>query len=257
MTNRQTPAGAMPVVESATLSQSYPFGPWFAPYRVPRPGMNGIVDPRAVGITFEGEGGEAGASPPAAGSAGDDGGDKGGSGTNDANGAPATGPQPDGDGMTSEAGRTLLRELRQQVKDLAKERDEAKLANASEHEKAIAAARTEGEQKVIDRLHATVRRSAVSTALMAAGVPAGLVPDLSKADEFTGLKVGADDEINPADLAAAVKAHKARVPDAYRPAGSSGSADGGARGGDRAPAGSSEEAILRHYADEERRQQRV
>ena len=51
-----TPAGAMPVVASATLAQSYPVGPWWAPYRLPFG-----VDARGAGVCFDGEGG---ATPP-------------------------------------------------------------------------------------------------------------------------------------------------------------------------------------------------
>lgn len=267
MTSRQHSAGAMPVVESATLSQSYPFGPWFAPYRVPRPGTSGLVDPRAVGILFEGEGaGSAGSAGGAsggqsdsgsAGSSGDAGGTQGGSTGGDA--GPATGDAALGEAgkRALEAERTARKAAEDRAKAAEKERDEAKLANASDHDRAIAAAKAEGEATVTDRLHAAVRRQSVREALLAAGVAAGLVADLSKADEFVGLKVGDDDEIDSKELAAAVKAHKDRVPDAYKAPGSSGSADGGARGGDRAPATTLEDSIMRHYSDQERRQQRV
>lgn len=258
MTTRKTPAGATPVAESAMLSQSYPFGPWWAPYRVPRPGMNGLVDPRAVGIVFRGDSapdagaaggaGGSGSDSPPAGSNTDGDGDKGGSTDSGADQSATD------DAALGEPGKRALereREARKAAEDRAKaaekERDEAKLANASEQERAIAAAKAEGKNEVLDQLHTVVRRTAVREALIAAGAPASLVADLSKADEFAALKVTDDNEIDAKELRDAVKAHKERVPDAYRPAGESGgTADGGSRGGGAKPR-TYDEAIAQHY----------
>lgn len=150
-----------------------------------------------------------------------------------------------------EAERSARREAEDRAKKAEKERDDLKLATASEADKAIAAARSEGEKAVIERLHAAVRRSAVREALAAAGATPSLVPDLSLAAEFTGLKVGDNDEIDAEELAKAVKAHKARVPDAYTkptpPAGATGSSDGGAAGSGQPPAKDLESALERHY----------
>ncbi len=250
MTTRQHSAGATPVVASATLAQSYPFGPWWAQYRVPRPGMNGMIDPRALGIVFEGEGGDAGANPPAAGSSGD-GGTSGGT-TEGGKAKSATDDEPLGEPgkRALERERTARQEAEDRAKAAEKERDDLKLANASEAEKAIAAAREEGKAEVVAQLHEVVRRTAVREALITAGAPASLVADLSRADEFSALKVRADNSIDAKDLEAAVAKHKERVPDAYRAAGGSGSAEGGARGGDRAPAKTLEEATIAYYEDQ-------
>jgi hypothetical protein len=184
-----------------------------------------------------------------------------------ASGEPTAAPTPAANGDESalgEAGKRAIQVEREAARAAKAEAAEArrelealKLATASEAEKAIAAAKSEGKAEVLDRLHATIRRSAVREALVAAGVPAGLVADLSKADEFTSLKVGDDDAIDEKDLAEAVKRHKARVPDAYRAPDAQGSADGGARGGDRAPAASMEDAITREYEERARRAARV
>lgn len=146
--------------------------------------------------------------------------------------------------------REAARTAKAEAAALAKELEALKLASASESEKAIAAAKAEGKSEVLTRLHATVRRATVREALIGNGALPSLVADLSRADEFASLTVNDDDEIDPKELADAVKAHKARVPDAYTkpatPPGERGSADGGAAGG-RAPAKDLESALEQHF----------
>lgn len=168
--------------------------------------------------------------------------------------AAAADPAKGDEDALGEPGKRALQVEREAVKAAKAERDAAmkeladlKLATASESEKAIAQAKTEGKTEVIARLHATVRRAAVREALVTAGAIPSLVADLSKADEFAALKVNDDDEIDSEELAKAVKAHKTRVKDAYAAPGDSGSADGGAQGG-RVPATTLASALERHYA---------
>lgn len=257
MRAENTPAGAMPVVESATLSQSYPFGPWFAPYRVPRAGTSGLVDPRMVGITFEGENsGAAGSAGGASGGQSDSGsaGSSGDAGSTQGGSAGSAGTSATDDVALGEPGKRALeaeRTARKTAEDRAKaaerERDEEKLKNASDQDKAIAAAKEQGKTEVVERLHNTVRRTAVREALLTAGAVPSLVADLSRADEFAALKVNDDDEIDEDGLAKAVKKHMARVPDAYKVPGNSGSADGGARGSSKGRSDSLEDSIAAFY----------
>lgn len=245
MKNQTTPAGAMPVAASAMLAQSYPFGPGYAAYRLPFPAANAIGS-RAAGVCFEGEPG-GGANPPAG----------------DPPPAPAPTPptptppppatgDPDALGdpgkRALEAERTARRDAEERAKAAERERDELKLATASDSEKAIAAAKKEGASEVIARVHATARRAAVREALVTAGAMPTLIADLAKADEFASLKVNDDDEVDAKELADALAKHKARVPDAYKAAAAAGSADGGSRSGDKEPAKDLTTALERHYA---------
>lgn len=240
-------AGAMPVAASAMLAQSYPFGPGFAAYRLPFLGTNGIGS-RELGVCLEGEP-TGGATPPA--------GDPPPAPTSDPPKdpppAPATG-DPEGLGDAGkralEAERARAKAAEDRAKAAEKERDELKLATASETDKAIAAAKKAGADEVIGRVHATVRRAAVREALASAGAIPSLISDLARADEFAELKVNDDDEVDAKELADAIAKHKARVPDAYKAAAASGSADGGARSGDggKEPAKDLTTALERHYA---------
>jgi hypothetical protein len=110
-----------------------------------------------------------------------------------------------------------------------RELEQIKAASLSESEKAIAAARKAGADEVTERLHARVRRAEVKLALARAGAVSSLVEDLANAAEFAALVV--DDADQVAGLDDAIKAHKARVPDAYRAptAPGPGSVDGGPR----------------------------
>jgi hypothetical protein len=110
-----------------------------------------------------------------------------------------------------------------------RELEQLRSANLSESEKAIADARKAGADEVTERLHARVRRAETKLALAAAGATPSLVEDLANAAEFAALRIDEDDQV--VGLDDAVKAHRARVPDAYRApiAAGPGSVDGGPR----------------------------
>lgn len=257
MPSQNTPAGAMPVVLDATSSQSYPTGPVWAPYRLPIIGTGRTVDPRAIGVGFEGQSGGsdsgqggAGAAG-SAGAAGDQGNDGSGSdGGNDGKDKSATDDKPLGaPGLKAlETERDARKAAEDSAKELQRQLDELKAASKTEAEKALDEARKEGRSEVIELLHANVRSAAVEKALLAAGAMPSLVADLALAPEFSGLKVGDDHKLDEAKVTAAVEKHKERVPDAYKAAGDRGSADGGSRDTGKPPAGSLEEALTRHYA---------
>ena len=95
-----------------------------------------------------------------------------------------------------------------------RELEQLRTASLSESEKAIAAARKAGADEVTERLHARVRRAEVKLALARAGAVPSLIEDLANAAEFAALKVDDTDQVTGLDDA--LKAHKARVPDAYR-----------------------------------------
>ncbi len=110
-----------------------------------------------------------------------------------------------------------------------RELEQLRSANLSESEKAIAAARRAGADEVTERLHARVRRAEVKLALARAGAVPSLIEDLAGAAEFVALKVDDTDQVTGLDDA--LKAHRSRVPDAYRAPATPGpgSVDGGPR----------------------------
>ena len=112
-----------------------------------------------------------------------------------------------------------------------RELEQLKTASLSETEKAIAAARKAGADEVTDRLHARVRRAEVKLALAGAGAVPSLIEDLANAAEFAALTVDDTDQVTGLDDA--LKAHKTRVPDAYRAPTTPG--PGSVDGGPRAP----------------------
>ena len=93
--------------------------------------------------------------------------------------------------------------------------EQIKAASLSESEKAIAAARNAGADEVTERLNARIRRAEMKLALARACAVSSLIEDPANAAEFAALVV--DDADHVAGLNDAIKAHKARVPDAYRP----------------------------------------
>jgi hypothetical protein len=147
-TNDQS-AGAMPVAGGAMPPQSYPFGPVWAPYRLPFPGANGVVTPREIGISFEGEAGatsDSSAGATGAGAASDAGSTSG----SDA-GSSAT-----DDVALGEAGKATLQKIREELKAerdarraAEKDRDELRTKGQTESEKAIADAKKAGADEVI------------------------------------------------------------------------------------------------------------
>jgi hypothetical protein len=115
------------------------------------------------------------------------------------------------------------------AKAAERELEELRVASLSETDKAIAAARKAGADEVTERLHARVRRAETKLALSRAGAVPSLIEDLANAAEFAALTVDDADQVTGLDDA--IKAHKARVPDAYRAptAPGPGSVDGGPR----------------------------
>jgi hypothetical protein len=112
-----------------------------------------------------------------------------------------------------------------------RELDQLRTASLSENEKAIAAARKAGADEVTDRLHARVRRAETKLALARAGALPSLIEDLANAAEFAALVVDDTDQVTGLDDA--LKAHRSRVPDAYRTPTTPG--PGSVDGGPRAP----------------------
>jgi hypothetical protein len=153
--------------------------------------------------------------------------------------APAPAPEPsaqdDATGL-GDAGKRALDAMKAErnaaiaaSKAAERELEQLKAASLSESEKAIVAARKAGADEVTERLHARVRRAETKLALARAGAVPSLIEDLANAAEFASLTV--DDADQVAGLDDAIKAHKARVPDAYRApaAAGPGSVDGGPR----------------------------
>jgi hypothetical protein len=112
-----------------------------------------------------------------------------------------------------------------------RELEQLRTASLSESEKAIAAARKAGADEVTERLHARVRRAETKLGLARAGAVPSLIEDLANAAEFAALTVDDTDQVTGLDDA--LKAHRSRVPDAYRTATTPG--PGTVDGGPRAP----------------------
>lgn len=112
-----------------------------------------------------------------------------------------------------------------------RELEQLRTANLSETEKAIAAARKAGADEVTERLHVRVRRAETKLALARAGAMPSLIEDLANAAEFAALVVDDSDQVTGLDDA--LKAHRSRVPDAYRMPTTPG--PGSVDGGPRAP----------------------
>jgi hypothetical protein len=112
-----------------------------------------------------------------------------------------------------------------------RELEQLRTASLSENEKAIATARKAGADEVTERLHARVRRAEVKLALGRAGAMPSLIEDLANAAEFAALVVDDTDQVTGLDDA--LKAHRSRVPDAYRTPTTPG--PGSVDGGPRAP----------------------
>lgn len=235
-------AGAMPAVEGATPSQSYPSGPQFAAYRLPFPGANGQIGSRGAGVCLEGEP-AGGATPPATGT------------------PPAAGSEPPAlptppakgdDGALGDAGkraleqeRTARRDAENASKELQKELDALKAKDLSDSERAIKAAKAEGATEVTERYQAQVRRSEVKAALSAAGIKSSVMDLAGKADEFAKLKVNDEGEVEGLDEA--VKAFKKARGDLFGEASGDGSADGGAGTTGAPKSGTIDDAVSAYY----------
>jgi hypothetical protein len=155
--------------------------------------------------------------------------------------APTPAPEPSAPDDTlglGDAGKRALDAMKAErnaaiaaSKAAERELEQLRSANQTETEKAIAAARKAGADEVTERLHARVRRAETKLALARAGAVPSLIEDLANAAEFSELKV--DDADQVAGLDDAIKAHRARVPDAYRAPATPG--PGSVDGGPRAP----------------------
>jgi len=116
-----------------------------------------------------------------------------------------------------------------------KERADAlETATKSETEKAIAAARKEGNLEATTKLTAAIRKAEVKAALTAAGLSTEFLGVAVKADQFEAIEVGENGEVSGLD--SALEAFKAAFPAMFKApgaAGQNGSADGGSRGGSK------------------------
>jgi hypothetical protein len=138
--------------------------------------------------------------------------------------------EPDADGMSTDAGRKLLRDLRAQLKGQAAELESARTSQLSDHERAIAQARREAAADAQAKANAMVRRAEVRRALQGAGVTPDSLDLAAGAPEFGALEVDADSG-SVADLDKAVDAFRKAHPSLFaaaRPA--AGNFDGGSGG---------------------------
>lgn len=126
------------------------------------------------------------------------------------------------------------------------ELEKLRLTTATDFEKAIAAARKEGADTVIELANAKVRRSEVRAALATAGINASVLDLATKADEFAALKVNDTGEVE--GLADAIKAFKTAKADLFKAPVAPASADGGNRTGDKEPAKDLRSSLEQHYA---------
>jgi len=165
---------------------------------------------------------------------------------------PATG-DPDGLG---DAGKRAIQQERDAAAAAKRERDEFKrqleeLQNASktDQEKALVAAKNEGKAEVLGKYEAAVRRSEVRAALSAAGIASSVLDLAVRADEFAGLKVTDDGDVD--GLQAAVDAFKKAKPDLFGKAGAGNGAApdfGGGPRGTAAGAGTDVNSLIRRAA---------
>ena len=200
MTN--TAAGATPGT-GANPDHAYPFGTGWAAYRLPIPGVNGIVTPHQVGIGLEGEPTGDGASPPAAGT------DPPKPPATPPTTPPATGepPAPDADGMTTDAGRRALQREREARAEAEKALAELKAAGATDDEKRDAALKAAAAKERDEYWSTRIRQTEVRSALRAAGLTNDKALALAvNAPEFAELKVAEDGAV--ADLDKTVETFK-------------------------------------------------
>lgn len=225
----------------------YPVGPVWAPYRLPFAGARGLIDPRLAGVAFEGEPGGDGATPPA--------------GQPPATppatpptAPPATGaPDPDADGMTTDAGRRALAAERKRAAELQKRVEELEGQTASDAEKATKQAVKDAVSERDTYWAERIRRSEARSALRAAGVTNDKDLDLAaNAPEFAALTV--DEQGTVTDLAKAVEQFKKDHPAIFAapaPAVPPGAPTRGPQNGTGAPADRPKglsEAVAAHFA---------
>lgn len=111
----------------------------------------------------------------------------------------------------------------------------ARLAGASESEKALAKAKADGASEVTERLHAMIRRSEVKAALAGSGINPSVLDLAIGASEFAALKVGEDGTVEGLDQA--VAQFKGTRGDLFKPSPTGGTADLGTGSAARSSAG--------------------
>lgn len=194
----------------ATPDQLYRFGPGFAAYRLPFPGANSFIGAREVGIVLDGEPApDAGANPPT-------GGDP--KPPADPPKPPATGaPEPDADGMTTDAGREALRKERDRAARAEKALADIQAAHASDDEKRDASLKAAAAQERDEYWSSRIRRAEVRSALRSEGLMDDKALALAaNAPAFESLKV--DEDGNVPELAKTVAAFKTDYPQLFTPA---------------------------------------
>ncbi len=118
---------------------------------------------------------------------------------------PATGDAALGDAgkRALDAERTRAEAAEKAAKDLAKRIEELEAQGKSEAEKAIDAAKKEGEAAAGTRYQARIRKAEVRAALVAAGIDPSVLDLALEAPDFAGLKVSDEGEVDGVDAAVA------------------------------------------------------
>lgn len=101
------------------------------------------------------------------------------------------------------AAEAVAKAAKKERDDLAKRLEDLEAAGKSEADKAIDAARKEGEAAAGTRYQARVRSSEVRAALVTAGINAGVLDLAVNAPEFATLKVTDEGEVEGLDVAVA------------------------------------------------------
>ena len=133
-----------------------------------------------------------------------------------------------------DAERAQRRELEKSLKAERVAREALETSQLSEHEKAIAQARTEAMTEATTKAHAMVRRAEVRRALASAGIAADSLDLAAGAPEFAGLAVD-DSDGTITDIDKTVAAFRAAHPSLFSaPRAAAGNFDGGTGGGSAA-----------------------
>lgn len=137
--------------------------------------------------------------------------------------APAEPTPATGEDDLGEAGKKVLRETRSAARDATaraeaaeKELADLRSATQTDHEKALAQARSEAAAEVTERMTPMLRAIRVESALVTAGVDPTLIDLAARADEFSVLKVNDKGEVE--GVTEAVAALKKTRPSLFAPA---------------------------------------
>lgn len=141
----------------------------------------------------------------------------------------------DGAAALGDAGKKALDSMKSErdaaqraAKAAEKALEDFKLAGASDSDKALAKAKSDGAAEVTQRWTAQVRRSEVKAALTAAGINPSVLDYVVRGDEFASLKVTEDGEVE--GLATVIDAFKKAKADLFTKPAAAGTADGGSHG---------------------------